>query len=238
MSANLSNWMVEDTFSTIENNLSNEHSSWINSEEANSTISKRTMTSQNPKATAASTFSARAYSASSYDNSYSNYGYDDSSVCGYYNTGGGSYSQYYDEYGYSQDTYIESSGYDAYGASYSEYSCYSDYYYDYGNYSKTMVYFYWTKNNDGVTNMTGSETGAMSPWAMAVQMNKLIGLVNTHASKSIGTVSAGTAMTYSKYNEVANAIGAATVTQGTKITVQHFYKLQTTFNSKGYYVSK
>lgn len=45
MSANLSNWMVEDTFSTIENNLSNEHSSWINSEEANSTISKRTMTS-------------------------------------------------------------------------------------------------------------------------------------------------------------------------------------------------
>lgn len=231
----ISPWLFTSDDATalnIENNLYYpEPSNWLNTNEAVQTISENTGTSYN-QATPMSG-SARAYTQDLYDEGYSNYGYDDSSVSGYYNTGGyKDYTNTYSNDGYSEDVYLESSGYGAYGE-----SCYSDYS-NYSNYSKIFVYFYWTKNNDGVTQMAGNETGQMSPWAMAVQANALIDLVNTYGKVSIAHVAVNELLTASKYNEIATVIGATSVSAGTKITVQHFYKLQTAFNNKKYYYSK
>lgn len=220
----------------LQKSLNKTSSSWLNSIDIIKTISdkigipdSRSLLLPPPS----STFARRTYGRH-YDRGYSNYRYSDSS---YYNTGGyRDYNNNYRDYGYNENIYQESTGYRAYGR-YGNYSDYYDYY-DYGNYSNynnyTNVYFYWTKNNDGSTVMTGSETGLISPWAMAVQMNKLIGLVNKYCGRSIATVSTGSLLTAAKYNEVASALGVSQLSAGTKITVQHFYVLQTTFNSKGF----
>lgn len=142
------------------------------------------------------------------------------------------YSNYSNRYNNS----IPYSNYDNYRV-YSRYSRYSRYrdYSNYSNYSQTRVTFYWTQNNDNVTKMTGSETGYIAPWAMAVQANNLISLVNTYANASIASVSAGGALTATKYNEIANKISAPTISAGAYITVTHFYNLQTYFNNQNYY---
>ena len=205
----------------LQKSLNKTSSSWLNSIDIIETISDKIGIPDSRNLLPPSSTFARVYGRG-----YSNYGYADSS---YYNTGGyRDYNNNYRDYGYSENIYQESTGYRAYGR-YGNYSDYYDYY-DYGNYAN--VYFYWTKNNDGSTNMTGNETGLISPWAMAVQMNKLIGLVNRYCGKSIATVSTGGLLTAAKYNEVASALGVSQLSAGTKITVQHFYVLQTTFNAK------
>lgn len=230
MSAN--NWINSPNISKIiEENLNYSKTSWLNSPMIENIISNNL----NDGITYSSRASTYGYgrSYSNYSQSYGEYSYNNSGSGGYY-----------DDYGdgYDADIYIEGGGYDAY-AEYNDYSNYGDYsdyddynnYYNYYNYSKTNVYFYWTKNNDGTTKMTGSETGLISPWAMTIQVNYLIDLINTYANKNISKVSQGSPLTASKYNEIASALGVANLTAGTKITVQHFYILQTSFNSKGYY---
>lgn len=213
----------------LQKSLNKTSSSWLNSIDIIKTISDKIGIPDSRNLLPPSSTFARVY-----DKGYSNYRYHDSS---YYNTGGyRDYNNNYRDYGYNENIYQESTGYRAYGR-YGNYYNYGDYD-DYDNYSNyynyTNVYFYWTKNNDGTTVMTGSETGLISPWAMAVQMNKLIGLVNKYCGRSIATVSTGSLLTAAKYNEVASALGVSQLSAGTKITVQHFYVLQTTFNSKGF----
>ena len=234
MSAN--DWLNSSNISKIiEENLNYSKTSWLN----NSIIENIISNNLNDGIT----YPPKASVYASYGRSYSNYtqSYGETP---YSNAGSGGY---YDNYGdgYRADIYIEAGGYDAYAEynNYSDYNDYSDYddynnynnYYNYYNYSKTNIYFYWTKNNDGTTKMTGSETGLISPWAMAIQVNYLIDLINTYANRNISKVSQGSPLTASKYNEIASALGVANLTVGTKITVQHFYILQTSFNSKGYY---
>ena len=230
MSAN--NWINSPNISKIiEENLNYSKTSWLNS----STIENIISNNLNDGITYSSKTSTYGYgrSYSNYSQSYGEYSYNNSGSGGYY-----------DDYGdgYDADIYIEGGGYDAYAEyndynNYGDYSDYDDYnnYYNYYNYSKTNIYFYWTKNNDGTTKMTGSETGLISPWAMTIQVNYLIDLINTYANKNISKVNQGSPLTASKYNEIASALGVANLTAGTKITVQHFYILQTSFNSKGYY---
>ena len=219
----------------LQKSLNKTSSSWLNSIDIIKTISDKIgiPDSRSLLLPPSSTFASRTYGRH-YDRGYSNYRYSDSS---YYSTGGyRDYNNNYRDYGYNENIYQESTGYRAYGR-YGNYYNYGDYD-DYDNYSNyynyTNVYFYWTKNNDGTTVMTGSETGLISPWAMAVQMNRLIGLVNKYCGRSIATVSTGSLLTAAKYNEVASALGVSQLSAGTKITVQHFYVLQTTFNSKGF----
>ena len=231
MSAN--NWINSPNISKIiEENLNYSKTSWLNNSIIENIISNN-LNDGIPYPSKASTYA--------YGRMYDDYNvyYRDNDIYGNSGSGG-----YYDDYGdgYNADIYIESGGYDAYAEynNYSDYNDYSDYddynnYNNYYNYSKTNVYFYWTKNNDGTTKMTGSETGLMSPWAMTIQVNYLIDLINTYANKNISKVSQGSPLTASKYNEIASALGVANLTAGTKITVQHFYILQTSFNSKGYY---
>lgn len=236
MSAN--NWLNSSNISKIiEENLTYSKTSWLNNSVIENIISNN-LNDESVYSSKASTYGyGRSYS-NYYDTSYGNRGeYGNSSSGGYY-------SNYGD--GYRADIYNRAGGYDAYGAygnynnsgygnytdgGYGNYGNYDDYY----NYSKTNIYFYWTKNNDGITKMTGSETGLISPWAMAIQVNYLIDLINTYANRNISKVSQGSPLTASKYNEIASALGVANLTAGTKITVQHFYILQTSFNSKGYY---
>ena len=230
MSVNTSDWLSIDSNEIEEevtDNLIFQNSSWLNN-----TITTNIIANNIEAPMVYSSRGATPYYIDSNlyeDYTDSNYGNDDA----YGNSGSGGYYDNYSD-GYDANIYLENGGYDAYAqGSYSDYSDYSDY----GNYSKTMIYFYWTKDNDAVTQMTGSETGSISPWAMAVQVNTLIGLVNTHASKSIATVNTNDLLTATKYNEIASALGVANVAVGTKITVQHFYQLQTAFNAKKYYVS-
>lgn len=233
MSANLSIWLADErNVENTSNNLTPTLSPWLADSNYNNNAS------QNLQITPSSTYSlassgARAY-GQYFESSYDAHGDDGSG----YNNYQYSVTSYSDD-GYA--IYIESGGHDAYGnAPYSNYSNYSVYY-NYGdysnyyNYSRVLATFYWTKNNDGSTRMTGTETGLISTWAMAVQVNTLINLVNKVRGTSIATVTTGTLLTANLYNQIANAISATTITQGTKITVSHFYNLQQVFNSRNYY---
>lgn len=162
-----------------------------------------------------------SYHAGSYDkytdDTHSETTYHDYSSGDYYKDWGPGY--YNDHYG---DSY----------SCYSDYGCYSDYS-CYSAYNKTNIYFYWTDANGNI--LATNTTGLMKNYVTAAKANTLINLINTYAGRSIATVAATNILTASKFNEMANALGAATVAAGTKITPEHFVRLQTAFNGKGYY---
>lgn len=231
MSAKISPWLSENNNDNIENNLTPTLSGWLNDVNYNTAVTENLQTTSTYSIASAGSRAYGQYFESDYDahgddgSGYDNYQY--------------SVTSYSDE-GYA--IYIEDSGHDAYGRDYySDYSNYGDYYGNYynysnayGNYSQVIATFYWTKDNDGVNKMTGLETGLISTWAMAVQVNTLINLINKCLGTSINTINSGDLLTDELYNEIALAIEAPTITAGTKITVTHFYDLQQIFNSREY----
>lgn len=220
MSVNNNGYLnIEANDDAVANNLRSTASTWLNTKESSQVVN--------------SNLSSENYSISLLADTYYDQGYDNADDPGspelptYNNVGSGGYYENYSTY--DADIYIESTAYDAYaeGCNYGDYGNYCDAYVE-------AVYFYWTKNNDGVTQMTGTETGLISPWVMAAQYNTLVKKVNSATGSKIDRVSYLEFITADAYNAVANVLGVANVSRGTKITVQHLYLLQTAFNGKGY----